>query len=100
MTKDKQLSCVNLEEARSKRDSDAGLTIKEWCLLAGYSYSKGRAIVSSNDFPIFGEKIVWSDWIIWRRNQVGLVAGPRLQKPSVPKSASLNKFYARLHSHD
>lgn len=100
MVKDRQLTCVNLEEVRAKRDSDTGLTIKEWCLLAGYSYSKGRAIAANNDFPIFEEKIVWSDWIIWRRNQVGLVIAPRLQKPVAQSSASLNKFYARGHWHD
>lgn len=100
MVKDRQLTRINREEARSKRDFDTGLTIKEWCLLAGYSYSKGRAIVASDGFPIFEEKIAWSDWVIWRRRQVGLITAPCSRKSFIRNSASSGKCYKRRHWYD
>ena len=90
MTTDKRITRVLLS-ARQKRDYGAGLTIKEWCALAGYGYDCGLAMTHQQGFPLFNGRIVWEDWTKWRQIKVGLATVQNLQSGAAPRSAPVRK---------
>jgi hypothetical protein len=98
-TKDKRVAPF-IESARQKRLDGAGLTVKEWCALAGYGYDQGLAMSHQPGFPTFNGRIVWEDWTAWRRIKLGLVVGPRSQNVGAPRSAPVNKSGERAYQHD
>jgi hypothetical protein len=90
MTTDKRIIKA-AKSARQKRAEGAGLTVKEWCALAGYGYDYGLAVTHQKGFPVFEGRIVWEDWTRWRQIKLGLAALPRLQTAAAPRSALANK---------
>jgi hypothetical protein len=89
-----------LESARQKRVEGSGLTVKEWCALAGYGYDQGLAMSHQQGFPVFNGRIVWEDWTKWRQIKLGLAGVPRSQSDGAPRSALANKSGERVYRHD
>ncbi len=51
MSRDKQLSRVNLEQVQTKRRLGQALNVKEFAVLAGISYSSAREWFHDDGFP-------------------------------------------------
>ena len=83
MTRDKQLRDVDIDQAVEKRRLDQALNAKEFAVLAGISYSTAREWFRCSGFPSLRGFVFWTDFVDWRRAQVGLSA----TKP-IPASAS------------
>jgi hypothetical protein len=90
MTTDKRITKF-LDSAKQKRIEGSGLTIKEWCALAGYGYDYGLAMIHQEGFPIFSGRVVWEDWTKWRQIKLGLATLPRSQSVSARVLAPVNK---------
>lgn len=73
---DKQLRVVNLDEVRQIKEDGGSLTLKQWCALANYEYTRGLAISKKPGFPLFESRVAWRDWESWRRQKVGLDIAP------------------------
>lgn len=69
--KDKQLN-VDLKLVMEKRRLDQALSIKEFAVAAGVSYSVAREWFHKPGFPSFHGVVFWSDFVEWRKEFVGL----------------------------
>jgi len=69
MSRDKQLRGVTLQAVRLKRDRDQALNVKEFAVLAGFSYSVARQWFQLPGFPVIQGKVFWQDFVLWRRDQ-------------------------------
>lgn len=121
-TTDKQLITVDLTAARQKVTSDQGLTLKELAVLIGIGYDKVRQFSRMDGFPMLGGYVFYSDFVIWRRQVIGLpdsrpvyinktsgvgptelsASGAQSSRPSWrhPRGASAGKFDAHPQKHD
>lgn len=71
MTRDKQLSHLEMDRVLEKRRLDQALNAKEFSVLAGVSYSTARAWFHQPGFPRIGGRVFWSDFLEWRRARSG-----------------------------
>ncbi len=90
--KDKQLN-VDLKMVMEKRRLDQALSIKEFAIAAGISYSVARNWFRSPGFPTFRNVVFWQECVQWRRNRIGL---PQEQPPPVSKIEGYRKYAATL----
>ena len=89
MPRDIQLQNVTLKTVLKKRRLDQALNVKEFAVLAGFSYSAARAWFRMAGFPVLRGVVFWVDFVEWRRGQVGLNRGtpaPALETQSVKAS--------------
>ncbi len=72
MSRDKQLSRVNLEKVQTKRRLGQALNVKEFAVLAGISYSSAREWFREDGFPAIRGVVFWQDFVLWRRIKLGM----------------------------
>jgi hypothetical protein len=90
------------EAALTKRSQGLPLTALEFAGVAGMNYAKARTLFyKTPGFPLFEGKVYWSDFEIWRRNQIGLVGNsPAPAIAPNPEDPSEGRFRASDHSND
>src|SRR5690606_19697323 len=80
--KDKQLN-VDLKLVMEKRRLDQALSIKEFAIAAGISYSVARNWIRSPGFPTFRNVVFWQDFVEWRRRRMGMPQEPSNPVPNI-----------------
>ncbi len=70
------------EEVQKKRTEGKALTLQELCLLTGFGQAEIRRQSKLTGFPEMGNKVTsYADYLIWRRQELGLIAKPNTPLP-------------------
>ena len=72
MAEDKQLKTITFEGVRRKCELDQALNAKEFAVVAGISYTIARELFHEPGFPAINGIVFWSDFVLWRRNRLGI----------------------------
>ena len=93
MSTDVQLEGVSLDGVMEKRRLDQALNAKEFAVAAGISYSTAREWFKSPGFPALRGVVFWTDFVEWRRGEIGFhqpaaiapIKSPETSTPQKPQ---------------
>lgn len=97
MSQDKQLSQVNLEQVQIKRRLGQALNVKEFAVLAGFSYSSARMWFREDGFPVIRGMVFWQDFVLWRRIRMGMTPHSAIEPHPKPSPAGKSDESTRKH---
>ena len=98
MSRDKQLSRVNLEQVQTKRRLGQALNVKEFAVLAGISYSSAREWFHDDGFPAIRGMVFWQDFVLWRRIKLGMTPHSAIERH--PRLSHAGKSDELTRTHD
>ncbi len=76
MNSDISLAHIDADEMRERIARDIGLTLKEFAVGYGFSYSAAKLLAKKDGFPLTGNLVFPSDFRLWRRRRSGWQSAP------------------------